>query len=320
MSDGSQSNLLNLVGTIPVISHQNQGRVIEVPLEICLPYLYPTDVPLIWVRPALLSPEQRALMGNLVVRQTDSVDGNGMVWGLEGFRNLRLVELISHLQNLFKYQLPIVSSVVAVSGSVGNVAHNDNSPELYDSPRINNQETPTISTSTSKQQSQSNSENSISNSDLLKSKVENEIEKLVNKSNEEMEEVLKAISSLEEGESILNREKMTLNNEINLLNKEIANLESKRTDMERLFATKMESNATSIMRSASVPSDPASSQLLELISNESALMDVLYSVIKVTITPTGGEKINLTMALRCIRELSRKHFLTKVHIRKIVEK
>ena len=90
--------------------------------------------------------------------------------------------------------------------------------------------------------------------------------------------------------------------------------------MESLCLNDSNANGEIYHRSATTPTDPASSQLLELLANESALMDVLYSLIKVTVTPPGNSKSNqlpLLTALRCIREVSRKHFLTKVHIRKL---
>lgn len=294
-------------------SQQNQGRIIEVPIEICLPLQYPVEIPKIWVRPDILSLEARAKLGNLVIRKTESVDGNGVVWGLERFRNMRLFEFIMHLQNIFKTQLPIVSSVNNLNFTNVNI-NNSTLRSNYD-PAASN-----ISPTLSQTVNLSPYEPSTPK-EILKAKVSDEIEAELRSCNEEMERLLKTISSLEEGESILNRERLTLNNEINLLNKEIGSLDSKRTEMERFISSKMEINAmTSGPKSATVPADPASSQLLELLSNEAALMDVLYSVIKVTITPSGGEKLNLTMALRCIRELSRKHFLTKAHIRKITEK
>ena len=291
---------------IPVASHQNQGRIIEVPLEICLPLRYPTDPPTVWVRPNLIIPEQRALMGNLIVRQTGNVDGTGMVRGLESLSNLRLVELLVQLQNIFKYQLPIISSVQEI---IRQEEYRKDTQQEY------RQESFICSDNQVKVKMNKNYSklDSSKPKDILKRKVMEELEKRFKFNEQELEKELKIIETLEEGGSILNRERMTLNNEINLLNKEINILESKRSEMESIISTQRDNS----LRSATVPSDPISSQLLELLSNEAALMDVLYSVIKVTITPSGGEKINLTMALRCIREMSRKQFLTKCHIRKI---
>lgn len=313
MSDGSQASLLNLVGTVPVISQQNQGRVIEVPLEICLPLHYPMELPIIWIRPNFLDSSKSKISsasGVVVLRQTENVDGNGKVWGIEGLRGLRLFEIIVNLQNIFGYHLPIVSSSVLVqeeqeylrdSGIVGQRQRNQ-SP-------IN-----TSNTHTQVAQVSVSSNNHV-NYHVLKEKVVKEIEKRLKTFDEEICKLNEMKTKLFEGETVLNREKMTMNNEVNLLNKEIDALEMKRTEMERFISN---NSGEMSQRSATTPSDPASSQLLELLANESALMDALYHLIKVTVTPVNGEnRVPLNTALRCIRELSRKHFLTKAHIRKI---
>jgi hypothetical protein len=277
-----------------VISLQNQGRVIEVPLEICLPLHFPVELPIIWIRPDFLDKSN----GVVVLRQTENVDGSGLVWGIEGLRGLRLAEIIVNLQNIFSYHLPIVSSLALTQQEQEDyqqeqeylVSPNNNYNNRNHSPTDNNRE-------------------------LLKEKVIKEIKNKLKVADEEIEKLKEMKAKLLAGETILNREKMTLNNEINLLNKEINILDTKRTEMERFISN--DSGEIS-QRSATTPSDPASSQLLELLSNESALMDALYQLIKVTVTPVNGEtRVPLNTALRCIREMSRKHFLTKAHIRKI---
>ena len=322
---------MNLVGSIPVVSQQNHGRVLEVPLEICLPLLYPSELPLIWIRP---DPSKT----NLVIRVTDNVDGNGLVWGLDGLRQLRLVELLSHLQNLFAYQLPIVSAEYARVPSNQNVASANNiSPPNQNYMNANSsysnytpcvpaqspQSAPSTQSTISNyaaQSAQPAQSDSSSPREVLKRKVINSIEEQLKQFNEEMESILKTNSTFNEGESVLNREKLMLNNEINLLLKEINVVNAKRTEKENLCLS--DGIEEICQRSASVPIDPASSQLLELLANESALMDVLYSLIKTTVTPPGNSRTNLlplSTALRCIREISRKHFLTKAHIRKIIK-
>lgn len=325
-----------------MVSQQNQGRVIEVPLEICLPLHFPMELPIIWIRPELLTGD---LKGSVVLRQTDNVDVNGMVWGIESLRGLRLVEIIVNLQSIFGYQLPIVSA----SANTNNTVNYNNHPQhevLHEqeylggtggsqyrersrSPHeylqsINQNHNHNINTSVNSTNVNSiaNTLNvhSISNENALKlkKKVADELEGKLNGFAEEMEKILSKNAKLIEGENVLNREKMTLNNEINLLNKEIDFLASKRTEMERFISNNSGNDGG--QRSATIPADPASSQLLELLANESALMDALYQLIKVTVTPTNESRgVPLNSALRCIRELSRKHFLTKAHIRKIIK-
>ena len=173
-------------------------------MEICLPLHYPAELPIVWIRPDTSKT-------NLVVRVTENVDGNGMVRGMEGLRQLRLVELLSHLQNLFGYQLPIVSAEFArpsnnVSGGetnntvqASNADHNINYNKNVAHP---SHPAPTISTSSR---------------EILKKKVVNSIEEQLIEFNDEMEAILKTNSTLTEGQNILNREKLMLNNEINLL-------------------------------------------------------------------------------------------------------
>lgn len=350
LSDGSRSQLLNLVGSISVVSQQNHGRIIEVPLEICLPLQFPSDLPLIWIRPDTANT-------NLVVRGTDNVDGSsGLVWGMEGLRHLRLVELLSHLQNLFGYHLPIVSAEFAmVPGSTNIHGHNNNNAAMntmghapyntaqssytasqpsYTTGQSSSSYTATVrsnhtasqpvdNSAQPKTQIQPQTTKSHDSREALKVKVVNFIEEQLKQFNEEMETIFKTNSTLTEGESLLNRERLMLNNEINLLEKEINAVERKRGENENLSVLKEDIEGI-CHRSATITSDPASSQLLELLANESALMDILYSLIKVTVTPPPGinaknTHLPLSTALRCIREISRKHFLTKAHIRKLTK-
>lgn len=305
-----------MVGTIPVISQQNQGRVIEVPMEICLPLHYPMELPIIWIRPDFLDSNSNG-SGLVVLRQTENVDGHGKVWGIEGLRGLRLVEIIINLQNIFGYHLPIVSASVVTQEEQEYLGNNNNNG--HGQRQRNRSPIDTSLTDNNAQVSASvsfnNQVNANANVNSLKEKVLKEIEKQLKVFDEEIFKLNEMKTKLFEGENILKREKMTMNNEINLLNKEIDSLEMKRTEMERFISN----NSGEIsQRSPTTPSDPASSQLLELLSNESALMDTLYQLIKVTVTPVNGvNRVPLNTALRCIRELSRKHFLTKAHIRKI---
>lgn len=255
------------------------------------------EMPIIWVRPMV--------GGSVILRPTDNVDGNGMVWGLEGLKNLSLVDLILQLQDQFGDQLPIISEDQDYLGNTRSST----------SDRVRNQTVfthPTTAYTTTAQTTAVRSSNA--NLQILKEKVLSEIEGKAASFRGEIERIQKLNSTFVEGENVLKREKLVLNNEINLLLKEIDCLESKRTEQERFITN----NSSTIDRSATVPIDPASSQLLELLANESALMDTLYSLIKTTVTPGNEDDIRLPLpaALRGIRELSRKHFLTKAHIRK----
>ena len=326
------------------------------------------ELPIIWIRPEFVGGE---LKGTLMVRETDNVDRNGMVWGIEGLRGLRLVEIIVNLQSIFGYQLPIVSAAVAsnvILNNNNNNSYNANTPQSYVDNYQEQQEYLAGSPASHRERSHSpfldsynsassynsnnysnnnsashtsghsgNTVNTLASSaantatyqtsqtlshiddrEKLKKKVVEEVDRKLKGFEGEFEKFNEIKRKLIEGESVLNRENMTLNNEINLLNKEIDILESKRTEMERFIT----SNSNEIsQRSATTPADPASSQLLELLANESALMDTLYQLIKVTVTPANGaSRVPLNTSLRCIRELSRKHFLTKAHIRKIINK
>lgn len=289
VSNGSNVTLVNLIGTIPVASKQNGNRVIEVPLEICLPLNYPTDLPLIWVRPNILSHDEGGLRQSstrIVLRSTENCDANGLVWGLEAFASCSLVDLIGIVQQMFEDQLPIVSAV----SMPPIVANNNNlaSPE----------ETTEISAS----------------SQLL-AKVEAAMAVKLKEGRVAFEVLLEDEKRVEGGDVVLRRELLMLNNEIGLINKEIEALNHQQAEMDRLV---LESFS---VKSPVVPSDPKSSQLLELLANESALMDALYALIKVTVTPvsSGGTRVSLTDSLRSIRELSRRQFLTKTHIRKIIK-
>lgn len=331
LSDGSQASLLNLIGTVPVVSQQNQGRAIEVPLEICLPLHFPMELPIIWIRPEFLTGD---LKGSVVLRPTDNVDVNGMVWGIESLRGLRLIEIIVNLQSIFGYQLPIVSANISKSfmNNLNNVNYNhpqqqeiihgqeylgSTGGDSYSRERARSPQTQTVYSAAINSKVDNFNNGMSDNSFKLKKKVADELESKLNSFTEEYEKLLVKNSKLAEGENSLNREKMTLNNEINLLNKELDILESKRTELER-FISNNSGNEIG-QRSATIPADPASSQLLELLANECALMDALYQLIKVTVTPTNESRVPLNAALRCIRELSRKHFLTKAHIRKIIK-
>lgn len=334
MADGRQQNLLNLVGTISVVSRQNSGRIIEVPVEICLPLNYPQELPIIWIRPEMIfgagSSSGNAGAGGVILRPTNNVDENGMVWGLDGLNDLRLIDLLEQLKETFGYQLPIVSAL-----------SKDEEQQEYLGGVI--RESSNVSYSVQ----DINSLGSLGDGRaLLRKKVLQELEGRLKCFDAEIDKICKSISDFEEGDSILKRERMTLNNEINLILKEINCVEGKRVEIETFIATNSAgyssgssyssagistgngsstgntiSNAGSLsdQRSATVPSDPASSQLLELLSNESALMDTLYALIKVTMTPANGQdRLPLNSALRGIRELSRKHFLTKAHIKKVI--
>lgn len=294
---------------------------------------------------------------SVVVRRTDNVDGNGMVWGLEEMKNVRLVDLIGQLQETFAYQLPIVSAPIAIQEeqqeylggiirhtSTGSSSSNSKSIRDRDFSEYNRDRDYNVNSRdqeygiTSRDQEYSvnnrgdnppcyttttnntNHTNNPSNIALLRDKVMRILEETVKGFEGEIEKVQKQKFAFKEGENVLKRERMTLNNEINLLLKEIDYVESKRNELER-FITNNTSNNVNDQRSATIPSDPASSQLLELLANESALMDALYALIKVTVTPANGEnRLSLTASLRGIRELSRKHFLTKAHIKKVISK
>lgn len=336
-----------MVGTIPVFSQQNQGRVIEVPIEICLPLNFPVELPIIWIRPDFLKGSGG---GNIVIRQTENVNLNGMVWGIESLIGLQLVEIIINLQNIFGYHLPIVSAVATQEEQqqqqqeyLGNYRERSHSPftgntdglgagaVMTNRPNIVNMVNSSVNAASAANTYAINRANihtsgtqatnihlefdNLNDREKLKKKVIEEIESKLKVFEAEIGKLNEMKTKLDEGETVLNREKMTLNNEINLLNKEIDILDSKRTEIERFISNNSDEAS---QRSATTPSDPASSQLLELLANESALMDALYQLIKATVTPVNGEnRIPLNTALRCIRELSRKHFLTKAHIRKI---
>ncbi len=287
VSNGSNVTLVNLIGTIPVASKQNGNRVIEVPLEICLPLNYPTDLPLIWVRPNILSHDEGGLRQSstrIVLRTTENCDANGLVWGLEAFASCSLVDLIGIVQQMFEDQLPIVSAVSMPPIVANNLA----SPEAT---------------------------TEISASSQLLAKVEAAMAVKLKEGRVTFEVLLEEEKRVEGGDVVLRRELLMLSNEIGLINKEIEALNHQQAEMDRLV---LESFS---VKSPVVPSDPKSSQLLELLANESALMDALYALIKVTVTPvsSGGTRVSLTDSLRSIRELSRRQFLTKTHIRKIIK-
>lgn len=298
-ASGIQQSLLNLIGTIPVVSEQNEGRVIEVPLEICLPLHYPQEYPVIWVRPELI----KHVAADVILRQTEFVDGaNGSVRGFENFGPMPLVELISQLQIIFGHQLPIVSS-----SSIMKVVKVDESPyKSYKSDKSDNSDTgPSLSNK--------------SNVGRLREKVNEALGEKLKGFDEEIRKFELILTKFEEGFSVLNREKMGVNNEMNLLRKEFGVLESNRRILEKELEGSAEREKED--RLAAQPTDPLSSQLLDLISDEAALMDVLYALIKVTVTPVHGEsRIPLNVAMRGIRELARKQFLTKCHIKKILTK
>lgn len=157
---------------------------------------------------------------------------------------------------------------------------------------------------------------SASSSELLRERVESVVESKLSEISEETAKVLQQNSQLNEGAQILGREKTAISNEINLIYREIERVKDQQSELERCLQSELIHEMSE--RCPVLPDGPVSNKLIELLAEEAALMDALYAFIKVIVTPPDGKRtLPLTAGLRNLRELSRRHFLIKVQIKKM---
>ena len=264
------------------MSAQNDFRPIDVPIEIWIPHRYPHEPPYFHVRLDLLPLQVPPLM----IRETSISDKKGII-SLPGTFNT-LQDAILQLQNEFSAELPIVSAPPVYNANVS-------SPVPQPAAQIPNQtevlKGKLIEKLSAKLRAQSNSPQTNpaaeTNSRLLQSKKDRE------------------------------REKMALNNEINLINKELEVLKRKSSELQNWIAKAETFNE---LEKVLIPADQKTAQLADLLALESALNDALLAVMKKMLSGFSQSELTLPNALRSIRELSRRHFLTKVEIRKLVGK
>lgn len=219
----------------------------------------------------------------LMIRETSISDKKGII-DLPGTFNT-LQDALLQLQNDFSAELPIVSAPPVYN------ATSTSSPvtEIPDQTEV--LKTKLIDKITAKLRAQSN--NTLANpladtnSRLLQSKKDRE------------------------------REKMALNNEINLINKELEALKRKSTELQSWIAKAENFNE---LEKVLVPADQKTAKLADLLALESALNDALLAVMKKMLNGFSQSELTLANALRSIRDLSRRHFLTKFEIRKLVGK
>ncbi len=293
--------LICISGFVPVLSAQNDFRPIDVPIEIWLPHRYPHEPPLFFVRLNLLPPQ----IPPIIIRATSISDARGIISYPGTFNTL--IDAIKQLQNEFCAELPIVSAP-----PVYNIVPNTSSSS---SPQLNIQS----------HQQQNNYQQPSNNHQQQQPKRLEEVKaQLLAKINRKLEARASSSSgqdSAQETNCLLlqnrkdrERERMALGNEISLVNKELESLQQRQQTLEDWIAQSEKFDSIDVIIT---PNDQRTIQLIDLLALESALSDAVFGIMKRILS---GEPGLFGSGLRVIRDLSRRHFLTKYHIKKIVSK
>lgn len=293
---------------------QNMNRTIDVPVEVWLPRQYPHVPPIVLVVPRLLPLQNPPVL----LRATELCDERGFVYLPTPVSSL--VDLIRYLQAEFRVQLPIVTGpveevlewrpVIVSPGSAGPVPMSPGSA----SPVPTSPGGMGLSPAGPRSESPGNAESASVN--RLRQEVRTRLQTL----SDEMESVLMENSQLTEGAQILAREQLALSNELTLICKETEMLRRQERETGRLLEKTASASASAGQwLKMLVPDDAQSHQLAELLASEAALNDALCAVIRTIVVPSSMEtRLALSAGMRSIRELSRRHFLAKAHIRRLV--
>lgn len=278
---------------ITVLSAQNDFRPIDVPLEIWLPHRYPHEPPFFFVRLDLLPPQ----VPPIIIRLTSISDARGIISFPGSFNTL--VDAIRELQNEFSAELPIVSA-----------------PPTYN-----------VVAAASPQQALADLAQPVPASNPAK-RLEEAKTRFITKINRALEEGCG--DKLNSGQGLLaqetntrllqnrkdrEREKLALSNEISLINKELEALSRRQEYLESWIG---QSESLDSIDKVLIAKDERTVQLADLLAFEAALNDAIFGVMKKVLSGEPG--LTLAAGLRLIRDLSRRHFLAKVHIKKIVNK
>ncbi len=300
LPSGQISLLICIFGVIPVLSAQNDFQKIDVPLEIWLPHRYPHEPPLFFVRLNLLPPQNPPI----IIRATSISDVRGIISYPGTFNTL--IDAINELRNEFSAELPIVTAPpqynVVQSAPVVPVMQHFAPAQQQPQPQHH-------------QQSQAAP---VKRPEDVKAKFLAKItERLAESDNSASgkDSAQEVNYNLLQNRKDRERENMALSNEISLINKELESLYQRQQTLDDWI---VQSDNLNSIDKILVSKDQRSAQLADLLALEAALNDALFGVMKKILSAEPGPPI--TSGVRVIRDLSRRHFLTKYHIKKIVSK